>query len=218
MRHNDENGSEMAPKHPRSKVLTPKEEAICVAFRKHTLLPLDDCLYSLQPTIPHLTRSSLHRLFQRHEISRLLDVAGDQRKQKKKFNAYSIGNFHIDLAVVRTEEGKLYLFVAIDRTSKLAYAELHECQTKTIAVEFLGNLVALVPHKIHMILTDNGIQFTYRKKDGCPLHIFLMVFMKNTALIIAGPKSTILGRMGKWNGRTEPSRMPRSKNTTAVHS
>jgi hypothetical protein len=24
-------------------------------------LPLDDCLYALQPTIPHLTRSSLHR-------------------------------------------------------------------------------------------------------------------------------------------------------------
>ena len=27
-----------------------------VAFRRHTLLPLDDCLYALQPTIPHLTR------------------------------------------------------------------------------------------------------------------------------------------------------------------
>jgi hypothetical protein len=29
------------------------EEAIVVAFRKHTLLPLDDCLSALQPTIPH---------------------------------------------------------------------------------------------------------------------------------------------------------------------
>jgi hypothetical protein len=46
-------------------------QALAVAFRKHTLLPLDDCLYALQATIPHLTRSSLHRLFQRHEISRL---------------------------------------------------------------------------------------------------------------------------------------------------
>jgi hypothetical protein len=27
------------------------EEAVIVAFRKHALLPLDDCLYSLQPTI-----------------------------------------------------------------------------------------------------------------------------------------------------------------------
>ena len=48
----------MGPKAPRSTVLTPEEEAIAVAFRKHTLLPLDDCLYALQATIPHLTRSS----------------------------------------------------------------------------------------------------------------------------------------------------------------
>src|SRR5262249_33579453 len=61
----------MGPKVPRSTVLSAEEEALAVAFRKHTLLPLDDCLYALQATIPHLTRSSLHRLFQRHEISRL---------------------------------------------------------------------------------------------------------------------------------------------------
>ena len=42
---------------------------MAVAFRRHTLLPLDDCLYALQPTIPHLTRSSLHRCLQRHGIA-----------------------------------------------------------------------------------------------------------------------------------------------------
>ncbi len=49
------------PKEPRSTVLSPEDEAIVVAFRRHTLLPLDDCLYALQPTIPHLRRSSLRR-------------------------------------------------------------------------------------------------------------------------------------------------------------
>jgi hypothetical protein len=44
-----------------STVLTVEQEAVVVAFRRHTLLPLDDCLYALQPMIPHLTRSSLHR-------------------------------------------------------------------------------------------------------------------------------------------------------------
>src|SRR5262249_26336179 len=58
------------PKEPRSTVLPPEEEAVIVAFRRYTLLPLDDCLYSLQPTIPHLTRSSLHRCLQRHGIGR----------------------------------------------------------------------------------------------------------------------------------------------------
>ena len=54
------------PKTPCSTVLTVEEEAVIVAFRRHTLLPLDDCLYALQPTIPNLTRSSLHRCLQRH--------------------------------------------------------------------------------------------------------------------------------------------------------
>jgi hypothetical protein len=53
------------------RVLTIEEEAIIVAFRRHTLLPLNDCLYAPQATIPHLTRSSLHRCFQRHGISQL---------------------------------------------------------------------------------------------------------------------------------------------------
>lgn len=34
------------PKAPRSTVLSIEEEAIVVAFRRHTLLPLDDCLYA----------------------------------------------------------------------------------------------------------------------------------------------------------------------------
>jgi hypothetical protein len=42
------------PRAPHSTVLSVQEEAIVVAFRKHTLWPLDDCLYALQPTIPHL--------------------------------------------------------------------------------------------------------------------------------------------------------------------
>ena len=53
------------PADPRSTVLSAEDEAVVVAFRRHTLLPLDDCLYALQPTIPHLTRSSLHRCLQR---------------------------------------------------------------------------------------------------------------------------------------------------------
>ena len=32
---------------PASTVLTVEQEAIAVAFRQHTLLPLDDCLYAL---------------------------------------------------------------------------------------------------------------------------------------------------------------------------
>ncbi len=169
----------MGPKHPRSTVLTLEEEAIIVAFRKHTLLPLDYCLYALQTSIPHLSRSSLHRCLQRHNISRLPDVDGEV-KLRKKFKQYPIGYFHIDIAEVRTEEGKLYLFVAIDRTSKFTYVELHKSATKPIAAEFLGNLIRILPYKIHTILTDNGIQFTNQKRHKYAFqHIFDRVCEEN---------------------------------------
>src|SRR4028118_1106729 len=100
------------PKEPRSTVLSIEDEAVVVAFRRHTLLPLDDCLYALQATIPHLTQPSLHRCFQRHGISRLPQVDGD-KPDKRKFKSYPIGYFHIDIAEVRTEQGKLHLFVAL---------------------------------------------------------------------------------------------------------
>jgi transposase InsO family protein len=146
------------PKEPRSTVLSIEEEAIIVAFRRHTLLPLDDCLYALQETIPHLTRSSLHRCLQRHGIGRLPDVEGD-KPAKNKFKSYPIGFFHIDIAEVQTAEGKLYLFVAIDRTSKFAFAQLVEKANRVKAAAFLVALIKVVPYKIHTVLTDNGIQF-----------------------------------------------------------
>src|SRR5262245_53054881 len=74
----------MGPQDARSTVLSVEEEALCVAFRKHTLLTLDDCLYALQASIPHLTRSSLHRLFQRHDISRLPSVEGAKARRSSK--------------------------------------------------------------------------------------------------------------------------------------
>ena len=74
---------------------------------------------------------------------------------------------------VRTEQGKLYLFVAIDRTSKFAYAELHKKQTRRIAADFLRTLTQVVPYRLHTVLTDNGIQFTHRKTDR---HAFAHLF------------------------------------------
>jgi transposase InsO family protein len=157
------------PKEPHSTVLSLEDEAVIVAFRKHTLLPLDDCLYALQATIPHLSRSSLHRCLERHGISRLPDVEGD-KPARKKFKSYPIGYFHIDIAEVQTAEGKLYLFVAIDRTSKFAFAQLHLKAGKMIAAQFLRDLIAAAPYIIHTVLTDNGIQFTNRACDTYAFH------------------------------------------------
>lgn len=76
------------------------------------------------------------------------------------FKEYPIGSFHVDIAQVNTEEGWLFMFVAIDRTSKIAYVEVHEKTTLGVAVQCLGTSVEKVPYTIQTILTDNGSQFT----------------------------------------------------------
>jgi hypothetical protein len=96
---------ESRPTEPRSTVLTDAEEAMVVAFRCHTLLPLDDGLYPLQPSSPLLTRSALNPCRQRHGISRFPDVEGD-KPRLHKFKRYPIGFVRIDTAKVQTAEGK----------------------------------------------------------------------------------------------------------------
>jgi transposase InsO family protein len=148
----------MGPKEPRSTGLAKEQEAMCIAFRRHTLLPLD-CLYALQGSLPNLSRATLHRCSQRHGISRLPEVEGD-KPAKRKLKQDPLGDFHIDIAEVHTAEGRLYLFVAIDRVSKVAFAERHAKATRRIAANCLHALLAAVPDTIHTVLTDNGTPFT----------------------------------------------------------
>jgi Integrase core domain len=100
--------------------------------------------------------------------STVLSIEDEDKEPKRKFKTYPIGYFHVDIAEVQTAEGKLRLFVAIDRTSKFAFVELHREAGKATAAQFLRNLIAAVPYAIHIVLTDNlvlsldegGIQFT----------------------------------------------------------
>jgi hypothetical protein len=82
--------------------LSVEEEAIVAAFRKRSLLPLNDFLFALQATTPHLTRSSLYRCLQRHGSSRLPD-AKDGKVARCTFKNYPVGYFSIGIANVRTQ-------------------------------------------------------------------------------------------------------------------
>ena len=152
-----------------STVLSRQKEALIVAFRTHTLLPMDDCLYSLQKTIPKLNRSNIYPCLKRHGIQRLPKSPLIQRKiSSKKFKEYPIGYFHVDITEVRTKEGKQHKYVAVDRTSKYVYANVYDRKTNQTAVEFLKELLEIVPYKIHTILTDNGRQFTLPVRSKKP--------------------------------------------------
>ena len=92
---------------PASTVPSPAEEATIVLFCQQTHLPLDDCLYALQEAIPHLSRSALHRCFQRHDISgRPPADAPAAGVKKANFKDYPLGYLPLDFAEIQTEEGK----------------------------------------------------------------------------------------------------------------
>jgi integrase-like protein len=96
-----------------------------------------------------------------HGISRPPDVERD-KPSRKKFKADPIGYVHINIAEVRTEEGKLYLFVAVHRLSNVAFAQLHDSATVKTAAAFLQALIEAAPFKLRTVLTDNGVQFCDR--------------------------------------------------------
>ena len=149
-----------------------------VAFRRHTLLPLDDCLYALQPTIPHLTRSSLHRCLQRHGVSRLPQVEGEA-SPKRKFKAYPIGYFHIDIAEVHPHDPPRASSISLSpstgpRSSPLSNSA--RTVSRRDAADFLRRLIEAVPYKVHTVLTDNGTHFTDPTGDSwSPVEIREMI-------------------------------------------
>jgi transposase-like protein len=142
-------------------VLTELEEKIICEFRRSTKLSLDDCYINLKPQIPKLSRSNLHRCLKRNDLSRL-PKEEENKREKKQFKKYEIGYLHVDITEIRLDKKKYQIFVAIDRVTKYAYAEVYEDKTIEKSKKFLKNLIKAYPNKINTILTDNGVQFTYR--------------------------------------------------------
>ena len=143
-------------------VLSEVDDAVIVETRRKTLLPLDDLLDLLQPQIPALTRSNLHRCLQRHGVSRLSDLLPEEEKAAiKKFKTYEPGFLHLDTAQINLGKDKWYLFVAIDRATRYVYLELHDNKRMETATAFLENALAQCPFKVEKILTDNGMEFSY---------------------------------------------------------
>ena len=118
---------------------------------------------------------------------RRLPVAdrGDQRAAQT-VQDLQIGYVHIDSCELHHADGKLVMFLAIDRVSKFTYVEFHDSAGKMEGSAFLSNAVQVFPYKIHTVLTDNGMAFADLPKNrDSPSrrflgpHIFDRVCMKN---------------------------------------
>lgn len=172
-------------------VLTEEEEVVICEMRRKTWLPLDDLLDHLKPVIPKLSRSNLHRCLRHYGISTVPKEFSpyEEVKEKGKFKSYEIGFLHVDITEFYLCEKKYYLFVAIDRVTKMIFAHLYEQKRVEDTLDFMEKVFQFFPYKIHRVLTDNGLQFSYRAmpqnkrprdKKGIPLrHPFSALLQKN---------------------------------------
>jgi len=127
----------------------------------------------LRERIPKLSRSSLHRCLLRHGIL-WLPASEIKTTGRGKFAPTEIGCVHIDIAELRLTEGKLNMFLAIDRISKFSYARFRDDMGKMNGADCLRGVINAFPYKIHTILTDNGMAFADLPKNrNEPIHAFL---------------------------------------------
>lgn len=141
--------------------LCDQEEAMVLWMRQSGEMPLDDLLDASQPLLPHLRRSSLHRLLVRHGCNRLVKKEQQSTGHCGAFKDYGPGYLHIDCFYLPKLDGqKQYCFVAIDRATRLVFLAVYANKDKEAATDFLRRCLEFYPFKVKKILTDNGREFT----------------------------------------------------------
>jgi len=144
--------------------LTPLEKEIIRAVRTLTWMELDDLTDTIVDVIPTANRSNIYRTLKAFDISR---VPVEQKAKAKKFKEYEPGYLHIDVTYLPKFEGqKYYLFVAIDRATRLLYYKVYKNKTAENAALFLQECKEYFPFYITHILTDNGLEFTDKWARG----------------------------------------------------
>jgi transposase InsO family protein len=138
--------------------LSSEAQAVALDLRSRGLV-LDDCVDTLKTQFEGVTRSNVYRLFARNKVGNLRAQA---QSTPGTFKDYEPGFLHIDCTYLPALEGKRYLFVAIDRATRMVFVQVTPNKSMRSAHAFLRGALEYFPFKVHRILTDNGVEFTHR--------------------------------------------------------
>lgn len=146
--------------HTIQRALTDLEREIIRVVRTLTWMELDDLVDCVSPSIPKANRSNVYRALVDFGVNR---VPEEKREKAQQFKEYEPGYIHVDVTYLPKLDGiKYYLFVAIDRATRLMYFNVYEDKTAANAVLFLKECNAFFPFYLSHVLTDNGTEFTDR--------------------------------------------------------
>ena len=140
--------------------LSELERELILSIRRSTWQPIDQIHDTILAVNPSITRSSVYRIFLSENIN---TVPAEKKEKAKLFKEYAPGYLHIDVTYLPKFWGRsYYLFVAIDRATRLMYYAVYENKTAENAHDFMDKCIAFFPFIITHVLTDNGLEFTNR--------------------------------------------------------
>lgn len=149
--------------------LTSLEKELVKSVRRTSWLPLDEVTEIIRQIKPTATRSAVYRTLKAANLNK---IPQKEQEKAKKFKAYEPGFLHIDVTYLPKIDGKRqYLFVAIDRATRIIFYQIYDAKSADNAQEFVCRCISFFPFKITHILTDNGLEFTnallISKKGKC---------------------------------------------------
>ena len=140
--------------------LSDLERSLAISIRSATWMPIDEVWEALLETNSKISRSSIYRCFVKQGINK---VPQEKKDKAKKFKAYKPGYLHIDVTYLPKFNGQAhYLFVAIDRATRVLFYWIYENKTAENTEDFMDRCINFFPMYITHILTDNGLEFTNR--------------------------------------------------------
>lgn len=135
-------------------------QELLVLIRKVTWFPVDDVVELLKPFIPNLGHSNCARTFVRYKVNK---IPQQEKETRKKFKEYDPGFIHVDVTYLPKLNGtRKYVYVAIDRATRLIYIKLMDRRCIESSEQFLQECIEFYPYKITKVLTDNGHEFSYK--------------------------------------------------------
>jgi len=168
-RRNDLSDKSSRPTRLRTNLTSYQEDLIIYERKAHkkTLFEIWD---TLDKVIANLYPMKIYRVLDRWGLSMLPKELTEADRLVKRFRKYTIGYLHIDLIYTPKfvlpdgTKKRWYIFTCIDRVSKLAFVWLTNRKTQYMGKTFLDKVIGFYPYKINYILTDNGLEFTYKAK------------------------------------------------------
>jgi len=148
-----------APKNP-SRIYELRELYYLYACKKYFQLPLDDIIEMLDKDYKiTFKRSSASYYLNKWKLTKKFKP----KREYSKFKDYDVWYLHIDITYGPKIDGKkYYIYVAIDRKTRLLYLEVHTDKKAETAAKFLKNVKDFFPFEIEYILTDNWKEFTLK--------------------------------------------------------